>query len=142
MKKLLLVIAFASFSISASAKQTIKEGTILLNGVEQQVKISYTQNGYSSKDNVQVGDINAPIDSMSAEIEINASTKDGSKTISIYLDDRFELFQSNLEAEMQMIQPSNEDEIKCDNKAGLNALVVIFDNDEPYTTVANCLNLF
>jgi len=142
MKKLLLALTFLITTMSfASIAQTVKKGVILLNGEKQTVKIRYSEYGSSSKDKIQIGAINASISRLSAGIEITAETKDGSKTISIYLESRFKEIQANLEQFLDMIKPANKSEITCDTDSKVNSMIIIYDNVEPYPAYVNCLKL-
>jgi len=143
MKTFLIIAGLISLSSFVNAAQVVKSGVIMLNGAKHDVKISYTQSGYSTKDNVQIGTIaNASIKSIASGTEISAEPKDGSMTISIYLDERFKQAQASFEGTVNIIQPLNIQEITCGSDSDVNSMIIIYSNIEPYNTLANCLKLF
>ena len=137
--KVLLLISILSISSFASARSTQLQGTVLLNGMTTDVSLSYTLNGSSSSDNIQIGEIEASINGISGDLELSGETQNSDRNISIYMNSSFKKNQKNLKSYLDIVMPSNRDEIECDSN--VNAMIVIYENFEPYNATVSCLKL-
>lgn len=137
---LTVVSASLLFSIQAYAAQTVKKGEILLNGQTHAVRVAYTENGgSSSRDNIQIGSRQYSVSRVSTNLEIEGSTKDRQRTVTVYAEKVFTKMKRTLDRTFDTLRPSNKVEIDC--KKNINALVVVYENFEPYNVYVNCLQL-
>ena len=143
----LFVASLSVFALGLEvANATQLSGSIVLNKEKLGVVVNYTEGGFSSKDNIVVGDTNYELASVGNGVfqgryEMKKNDKIvEQKSVQVFTGEKMTEMKESLKEILDEMQPSNLKEISLKKCHSSNSLVLLSD-EITGEIIANCLDL-